>query len=132
MPRIAGVSIPEDKRIEISLTYIYGIGLSLSQKILSKLKIDSNTKTNKLSTEDINRLREEVEKEYKVEGELRQKKMMNIKRLKDIGCYREFATLKDYPLEDNKLKRIQEQLGGIFVEVLEVERKNQQKKHKFK
>ncbi len=74
MPRIAGVSIPEDKKIEISLTYVYGIGLSLSQKILSKLKIDKDTKTNKLSSEDLNRLREEVEKEYKVEGELRQKK----------------------------------------------------------
>ena len=104
MPRIAGVSIPEDKKIEISLTYVYGIGLSLSQKILSKLKIDKDTKTNKLSSEDLNRLREEVEKEYKVEGELRQKKMMNIKRLKDIGCYRGIRHIKGLPVRGQQTK----------------------------
>jgi len=104
MPRIAGINIPEEKKIEIALTYIYGIGLSLSRRILSKLKIDSNIRANKLSSEDINRLREEIEKEYIVEGELRQEKMMNIKRLKDIGCYRGIRHIKGLPVRGQRTK----------------------------
>jgi len=74
MARIAGVNIPENKVIEIALTYVYGIGRSLSQDILAKAKIDPSTRTNKLSSQEVNRLREIVEKEYHVEGELRQEK----------------------------------------------------------
>jgi len=104
MPRIAGTNIPEDKRIEIALTYIYGIGLSLSKKILSNLKINSNIRTNKLSNKEVNSLRDEVEKKYKVEGELRQEKMMNIKRLKDISCYRGTRHIKGLPARGQRTK----------------------------
>lgn len=104
MPRISGINIPENKRIEIALTYIYGIGLSLSQKILSNLKINSSIRTNKLSDDEINRLRDEIEKEYKVEGGLRQEKMMNIKRLKDISCYRGVRHTKGLPTRGQRTK----------------------------
>lgn len=104
MPRIAGINIPENKRIEVALTYVYGIGASLSKEILSELKIDLNTRTNKLSNDEIDRLREEVEKKYKVEGELRQEKMMNIKRLKDISCYRGSRHIKGLPARGQKTK----------------------------
>ena len=104
MPRIAGTNIPEDKRIEIALTYVYGIGLSLSKKILSNLKINSSTRTNKLSNNDIDRLRNEIEKKYKIEGELRQEKMMNIKRLKDISCYRGTRHIKGLPVRGQQTK----------------------------
>jgi len=75
MARIAGINIPDNKRIEIALTYVYGIGLTLSQRILAKTKIDPDTRTNKLSNQEVNDLREIVEKEYRVEGELRQEKI---------------------------------------------------------
>lgn len=104
MARIAGVNIPEDKIIEIALTYVYGIGRSLSQDILAKAKIDPNARTNKLSSQEINRLREIVEKEYHVEGELRQEKMMNIKRLKDIGSYRGSRHAKGLPVRGQRTK----------------------------
>ncbi len=104
MPRIAGTNIPENKRIEIALTYIYGIGLSLSKKILSNLKINSNIRTNKLSNKEVDSLRDEVEKKYKVEGELRQEKMMNIKRLKDISCYRGTRHIKGLPVRGQRTK----------------------------
>jgi len=104
MPRIAGTNIPENKRIEIALTYVYGIGASLSKKILSKLKIDLNIRTNELSSNDVDRLRDEVEKNYKIEGELRQEKMMNIKRLKDINCYRGSRHIKGLPVRGQNTK----------------------------
>lgn len=104
MPRIAGINIPENKRIEIALTYIYGIGRSLSNRILSQLKIDPHTRTDKLSSREVNQLREIVEKKYKVEGELRREKMMNIKRLKDIGCYRGLRHIKGLPVRGQQTK----------------------------
>jgi len=104
MARIAGVNIPENKIIEIALTYVYGIGRSLSQDILAKAKIDPNTRTNKLSSQEVNRLREVVEKEYQVEGELRQEKMMNIKRLKDISSYRGSRHTKGLPVRGQQTK----------------------------
>jgi small subunit ribosomal protein S13 len=104
MTRIAGVNVPDNKRIEIALTYIYGIGRTLSQRILAKAKIDSNIRINKLSSQEVNRLREIVEKEYRVEGELRQEKMMNIKRLKDIGCYRGIRHIKGLPVRGQQTK----------------------------
>lgn len=87
MPRIVGVNIPENKRIEISLTYIFGIGNSLSNKILAKTGIDKTKRAKSLSPEEVNRLKEEVEK-YKTEGELRYEVSSHIKRLKEIGSYR--------------------------------------------
>ncbi len=104
MARIAGINIPDNKRIEIALTYIYGIGLTLSQRILAKAKVDPNTRVNKLSNEEVNKLREIVEKEYRVEGELRQEKMMNIKRLKDIGSYRGIRHTKRLPVRGQRTK----------------------------
>ncbi len=104
MARIAGINIPEDKRIEIALTYIYGIGRSLSKRILSKAKINPDTRTNKLSSQELNRLRELVEKDHKVEGELRQAKMLNIKRLKDISCYRGIRHIKGLPARGQQTK----------------------------
>ncbi len=104
MPRIAGINIPENKRIEIALTYIYGLGQSLSKRILSKLKIDANIRTNKLSSQQVSQLREMVEKEYKVEGELKREKMMNIKRLKDINSYRGIRHIKGLPVRGQQTK----------------------------
>jgi len=88
MVRIAGINIPDNKRIEVALTYIYGIGLSTSQKILKELSVDVDTRAKNLTAEDANRLREVIEKKYRVEGELHHVVKQNIKRLKEIGCYR--------------------------------------------
>jgi len=98
MPRIAGVNIPDNKRIEVGLTYIYGIGKSLSRKILNQLKINPNKKGGDLSAEEVNELKEIIEKNYKVEGELRREIMMNIKRLKDINCWRGLRHLRGLPV----------------------------------
>jgi len=87
MPRIVGVNIPDNKRLEIALTYIYGIGRSLSVKILDKTGIDKNKRAKSLNPEEINQIKVEIEK-YKTEGELRHELTSNIKRLKEIGSYR--------------------------------------------
>jgi small subunit ribosomal protein S13 len=86
--RIAGVDLPRDKRVEIGLTYIYGIGLTRSQQILSKTGVNPDTRVKDLSDADVAALREEVEDSYQVEGDLRRWEAMNIKRLQDIGAYR--------------------------------------------
>lgn len=104
MPRIAGVNIPDNKRIEISLTYIYGIGRSLSNKILAQAKISPDVRANKLSTQELNQLREIIEKGLKVEGELRREKMMNIKRLKEIGSWRGLRHAKGLPVRGQRTK----------------------------
>lgn len=104
MPRIAGVNIPNNKRIEIALTYIYGIGRSLSNQILKQTEINPDLKAEKLSVEQVNKLKEIVEKGYKVEGELRREKMLNIKRLKDIGCYRGIRHIKGLPVRGQRTK----------------------------
>jgi len=88
LPRIAGVDIPDNKRIEIALTYIYGIGRTLAQKILTKAEVDWNKKTKDLTEEELTRIRHIVEREHKVEGDLRREVASNIKRLMDMGCYR--------------------------------------------
>jgi small subunit ribosomal protein S13 len=88
MVRIAGVNIPDQKRIEIALTSVYGIGLSTSRKILADLGVNPDTRAKDLTGEEANRLREAIEKKYRVEGELRHAVKMSIKRLKEIGCYR--------------------------------------------
>lgn len=88
MARIAGVSIPDNKRIEIALTYIYGIGLSRSQEVLAALKLNPDTRTKDLAETDVNKLKDYIEKNFTIEGELKHQKQMNIRRLKDIGCYR--------------------------------------------
>lgn len=104
MPRIAGVNIPDNKRIEIALTYVYGIGRFSANKILAQAKIDPNMRAGKLTVEETNRLREIIEKGLRVEGELRREKMMNIKRLKDIGCYRGVRHIKNLPTRGQRTK----------------------------
>jgi len=88
LARIAGVDLPRDKRVEIGLTYIYGIGRSLAQRILEATGVNPDTRVKDLTPEEIVRLRQEIEGKYKVEGALRSEVAMNIKRLIDIGCYR--------------------------------------------
>ena len=88
MARIAGVDIPRDKHTWISLQYIYGIGPHLSRKILDQLNVNPNTKVSELTEDEVNRLREVIDKQYRVEGELRREVQMNIKRLIEIGSYR--------------------------------------------
>ena len=104
MVRIAGVNIPDEKRIEMSLTYIYGIGLATSRKILSALNIDPNIRTKDLSSADANQLSEAIEKKHRVEGELRHQVKMNIKRLKEIGCYRGTRHQKGLPSRGQRTK----------------------------
>ena len=104
MPRIAGVNIPDNKQIEIALTYIYGIGRSLSRKILAESKINPQTKATKLSSEEINKLREIIEKGYTVEGDLHREKMMAIKRLKDVGCWRGVRHIKGLPVRGQRTR----------------------------
>lgn len=104
MPRIAGINIPENKNIEISLTYIYGIGRTLSNKILAEAKVDKFTKANKLTADEVGKLRDIIEKRFKVEGALRQERMMNIKRLKDIKCYRGIRHIKGLPVRGQHTK----------------------------
>ncbi|HOB11074.1 MAG: 30S ribosomal protein S13 [Acetomicrobium sp.] len=88
MARIAGVDLPRDKRIEIALTYIYGIGLPSAKNILAATGINPDTRVKDLTEEEINKLQREIENNYKVEGDLRREVSANIKRLMDIGCYR--------------------------------------------
>ena len=104
MVRIAGINIPDNKRIEIALTYIYGIGLSASQKTVKELTIDVNTRTKDLTAEDANRLRDLIEKKLRVEGELRHIVKNDIKRLKEIGCYRGIRHQKGLPSRGQRTK----------------------------
>ena len=104
MPRIAGVNIPENKRIEVSLTYIYGIGRHLSKKILDTLKIDINKKASDLSPQEVGAVKEFIEKNYKIEGDLRRQIMVNIKRLKDVGAWRGMRHSKGLPVRGQRTK----------------------------
>ena len=102
MARIAGVDLPRKKRIEIGLTYIYGIGKTSSQSILSQLHIDPDTKTDDLTEEQINNIRKVIDSKYKVEGELRTEVSLNIKRLMDLGCYRGLRHRKGLPVRGQR------------------------------
>lgn len=102
MARIAGVDLPRRKRIEIGLTYIYGIGRTLSNRILGKLRIDPNTYTDDLSEAEINSIRKVIDSEFKVEGELRTEVSMNIKRLMDLGCYRGLRHRRSLPVRGQR------------------------------
>jgi len=104
MPRIAGVNIPENKQIFVSLTYIYGIGRSLSKKILVEAQINPLVRAKDLKSEEVNRLKEIIEKKYKIEGELRKEVVVSIKRLKDIGCWRGFRHIKGLPARGQRTK----------------------------
>jgi len=104
MARIAGVDIPRDKRVEISLTYIYGIGLTTSRKILERTRIDPDTRVKNLTEEEVNRLREVIDREHKVEGDLRREVDMNIKRLIEIGSYRGMRHRRNLPVRGQRTR----------------------------
>ncbi len=102
MARIAGVDLPKDKRVEIALTYIYGIGRPSSNKILEKANIHKDTKVNKLTETEVVRIRDIIEQEYKVEGDLRRDVATDIKRLMDIGSYRGLRHRKSLPVHGQR------------------------------
>jgi small subunit ribosomal protein S13 len=102
LARIAGVDLPRNKRIEIGLTYIYGIGRSTSLEILDKLNINPDTKTDELTEAEINNIRKAIDDGYKVEGELRTAVSMNIKRLMDLGCYRGLRHRRGLPVHGQR------------------------------
>lgn len=104
MARIAGVDIPREKRVEISLCYIYGIGLTTSRKILEKTRISPDIRVRDLTEEQVNRLREVIDREHKVEGDLRREVDMNIKRLIEIGCYRGMRHRRNLPLRGQRTR----------------------------
>ena len=105
MARIAGVDLPNEKRIEIGLTYIFGIGLKISQEILAGTQIDPNTRVKNLSENDISKLREYIEHNVKVEGDLRREISLNIKRLVEIGCYRGVRHRRGLPVRGQNTKQ---------------------------
>jgi len=102
LARIAGVDLPKNKRVEIGLTYIYGIGLSASKKILERLKIKPDTEVESLSESEVRDIRKIIDNEYKVEGELRTQVSMNIKRLMDLGLYRGLRHRRSLPVRGQR------------------------------
>ncbi|TYP50331.1 30S ribosomal protein S13 [Thermosediminibacter litoriperuensis] len=104
MARIAGVDLPKDKRVEIALTYIYGIGRSLSNKILKEAGVNPDTRVKDLTEREISNLRDIIEKNYKVEGDLRREVALNIKRLIEIGCYRGVRHRRGLPVRGQRTR----------------------------
>ncbi|MBC7222731.1 MAG: 30S ribosomal protein S13 [Anaerolineae bacterium] len=104
MARIAGRDLPRDKRVEVALTYIYGIGPSLSREILAKTQVNPDTRVRDLTEAEISRLREVIDREYRVEGDLRREVAMNIKRLQEIGCYRGIRHRKNLPVHGQRTR----------------------------
>lgn len=102
--RIAGVVIPNDKRVEIALTYVYGIGLTTAKKILAQTKVNPDTRVKDLKEEEVNALRVIIEKQHRVEGDLRRDVSANIKRMKDIGSYRGSRHTKGLPVRGQRTK----------------------------
>ncbi|CAN5522418.1 30S ribosomal protein S13 [soil metagenome] len=104
MARIAGVDVPRDKRVEIGLTYIFGIGLKTSQGLLEQTGVNPDTRVRDLTDDEVSRLREIIEREMRVEGDLRREVGMNIKRLMDIGCYRGLRHRRGMPVRGQRTK----------------------------
>ncbi len=104
MARIAGVDLPRDKRVEAALPYIFGIGLHTSQMLLQRTGINPDTRVRELTDDEVNRLREIVDKEMRVEGDLRREVAMNIKRLMDIGCYRGLRHRRGLPVRGQRTR----------------------------
>jgi len=104
MARIAGVDIPRNKRVEVSLTYIYGIGRSTSQRILNEAQVEADTRVQDLSEAEVMRLRQIIDRDYVVEGDLRREVAMNIKRLTEIGCYRGLRHRRHLPVHGQRTK----------------------------
>jgi small subunit ribosomal protein S13 len=112
MARIAGVDIPREKRVEVSLTYIFGIGLPTAQKILAQTNINPDTRVRDLTEEQVNRLREVIDRRYKVEGDLRREVALNIKRLIEIGSYRGLRHRRNLPVRGQRTKTNARQRRG--------------------
>ncbi|MEO8288968.1 MAG: 30S ribosomal protein S13 [Chloroflexota bacterium] len=104
MARIAGVDIPRNKRVEVALTYIFGIGPTSAKQIIAKTNVDPDTRVNNLTEEEVNRIRETVDKEYTVEGDLRRMVSMNIKRLIEIKCYRGVRHTRGLPVHGQRTR----------------------------
>lgn len=104
MARISGVDLPKDKRVEVGLTYIYGIGLSSSQKILEKTGISPDVRVKDLTDDDLAKIRKEIDENYTVEGDLRRDVALNIKRLTEIGCYRGIRHRRGLPVRGQRTK----------------------------
>ncbi len=104
MARIAGVDLPRDKRIEVALTYIYGIGLTLSKEILATSGVNADTRVRDLTEEEVAKLRETIDKNYKVEGDLRREEQLNVKRLIEIGSYRGKRHRQGLPVRGQRTK----------------------------
>jgi small subunit ribosomal protein S13 len=104
MARIAGVDLPRDKRVEIALTYIFGIGKTTSQKIIAQTGINPNTRVRDLTEDEVSKIRENIDKSQKVEGDLRREIALNIKRLVEIGCYRGIRHRRGLPVRGQRTK----------------------------
>ncbi len=104
MARIAGVDIPREKRVEIGLTYVYGIGRTSSNKILAEAGVNPDTRVKDLTEDEVIKIREVIDKNYKVEGDLRRETALNIKRLMEIGCYRGLRHRKNLPVRGQRTK----------------------------
>jgi len=112
MARIAGVDIPREKRVEIALTYIYGVGLRSSQKILKQTSVNPDTRVRDLTEDQVNRLREVIDRTFKVEGDLRREVALNIKRLIEIGSYRGSRHRRNLPVRGQRTKTNARQRRG--------------------
>jgi small subunit ribosomal protein S13 len=104
MARISGIDLPRDKRVEVALTYIYGIGLHTSQQLLQRTGINPDTRVRDLTEDEVQRLRDIIDKELRVEGDLRREVSMNIKRLMDIGCYRGLRHRRGMPVRGQRTR----------------------------
>lgn len=104
MARIAGIDIPKDKRVEIGLQYIYGIGPTLGKEILAQAHINPDTKVRDLSEEEVSRIREVIDKQYRVEGDLRKEISLNLSRLREIGCYRGIRHQRRLPVRGQRTR----------------------------
>ena len=112
MARIAGIDIPREKRVEIALTYIYGVGLPTSQKILAQANVNADTRVRDLTEDQVNRLRDIIDRRYKVEGDLRREVALNIKRLQEIGSYRGLRHRRNLPVRGQRTKTNARQRRG--------------------
>ncbi len=104
MARIAGVDLPRNKRIDIALTYIFGIGRTRADEIVEKADLDASTRSQQLTEGEVRRIRDVIDRDYKVEGDLRREVQMNIKRLKDLGCYRGLRHRRGLPVRGQRTR----------------------------
>ena len=104
MARIAGVDIPRDKKVNVALTYIYGVGPTVSQKVLERTNVGPDTRVKDLTEDEVNRIREVIDREYTVEGDLRREVNLNIKRLMEIGCYRGLRHRRNLPVRGQRTR----------------------------